>query len=61
MRTQLLAAGLRSEKRGVFSEATSPSPHAAKKRAFIAEENKVCDVCEKICYLSMVREIIKNT
>ncbi|KAH9508893.1 hypothetical protein Btru_050394 [Bulinus truncatus] len=52
-RTQLHAAGLRSEKRSVFSD-SPPLGSNAKKRFSILENEKVCEICDRICYLSMV-------
>ncbi|CAL1546269.1 unnamed protein product [Lymnaea stagnalis] len=53
MRTQLHAAGLRSEKRSVFNQ--SPPPGSGNKRRLsVIENEKVCEVCDRICFLSMV-------
>ncbi|XP_059149711.1 protein Jumonji-like [Physella acuta] len=54
MRTQLYAAGLRTEKRSVFNEYTPPGPSTSKKRLAVLENEKVCELCDRICYLSMV-------
>ncbi|XP_013086773.2 protein Jumonji-like isoform X1 [Biomphalaria glabrata] len=53
VRTQLHAAGLRSEKRSVFAESPPPGPNV-KKRFSGLENEKVCEICDRICYLSMV-------
>ncbi|CAG5136039.1 unnamed protein product [Candidula unifasciata] len=54
LRTQLHAAGIRGEKRAVFTESPVPGNLAHKKRLRAVDDEKVCDVCDKICYLSMV-------
>lgn len=54
IRTQLYAAGLRTEKRSVFNEYTAPGPSTSKKRVAMLENEKVCELCDRICYLSMV-------
>ncbi|BFZ19254.1 hypothetical protein BsWGS_22293 [Bradybaena similaris] len=54
LRAQLQAAGIRGEKRAVFTESPALGNLALKKRLRAVDDEKVCDVCDKICYLSMV-------
>ncbi|GFN95943.1 protein jumonji [Plakobranchus ocellatus] len=53
LRNQLHVAGLKGEKRDVFSDSPTSTSTGSKRRSSPTDD-RVCDVCGKICYLSMV-------
>ncbi|RUS79517.1 hypothetical protein EGW08_012715 [Elysia chlorotica] len=53
LRNQLSASGLKGEKRDVFFDSPSSLTIVNKRRSSVTDD-KVCDVCNRICYMSMV-------
>ncbi|XP_025115255.1 protein Jumonji-like isoform X5 [Pomacea canaliculata] len=53
-RHQLSAAGLKCERRLAVEDSPGNSSSLARKRSHDLTEDSICEVCSKICYLSMV-------